>query len=248
MGVSLLDCLKACAAHLPEAFRTAHARLFEDELGARLADRLVSFLEQGIPTGFPLPHFAAECTPPLAQAYEPFREGLTRWQSAGDRLAPEGLRDLAGALVKADTPLILVLLGQRRTPASITDIRALPPSRRPLLAAAHRLHGEGDSLTVAGRALTKHVPRSTEAFWGEVRGPTAVKNERAGQLLDRILDQATWWNVFGHFQHETVYEVRVPTGHGARWGREGEEFIGFLEPFDEERCPSLDNRLSQEPG
>ena len=57
---------------------------------------------------------------------------------------------------------------------------------------------------------------------------------------EAILDAATWWNVFGHFQHDVVYEARVPSGHGARWGFGGNEFIGFLEPFDEEKCPSLD--------
>ena len=38
-------------------------------------------------------------------------------------------------------------------------------------------------------------------------------------------DSATWWNVFGHFAHEVVYEARVPSGHGARWGFGGDEFI-----------------------
>jgi hypothetical protein len=37
--------------------------------------------------------------------------------------------------------------------------------------------------------------------------------------------------VFGHFQHEVVYEARVRSGHGARWAQGGAEFIGFLEPF-----------------
>jgi len=40
-----------------------------------------------------------------------------------------------------------------------------------------------------------------------------------------------------------VFEARLPTGHGARWGHGGEEFIGFLEPFDEEKCPSLSGPL-----
>jgi hypothetical protein len=52
-------------------------------------------------------------------------------------------------------------------------------------------------------------------------------------MLLHILDNTTWWNVFGHFKHVLVYEARVPSGHGARWGQGGDELIGFLEPFDE---------------
>jgi hypothetical protein len=91
----------------------------------------------------------------------------------------------------------------------------------------------GDPLSVAGRALAKHAARCTGAFWGSVTGSTAEKNAAAEVLLRRILDEATWWNVFGHFTHGSVFEARVPSGHGTRWGNGGEEFIGFLEPFDE---------------
>jgi hypothetical protein len=149
------------------------------------------------------------------------------------------LQMFADALANAGCANLLLLLGQRRTPASITDSRGIPPAREQLLAAANRPHTDGDRLTVAGRALTKHVHRSPEAFWGEVTGSAEEKNAAALKVLKRILDNPTWWNVFGHFQHELVYEVRVPSGHGARWGHAGGEFIGFLEPFDEEKCPSL---------
>jgi hypothetical protein len=108
-----------------------------------------------------------------------------------------------------------------------------------LLHSATAGHGDGNPLTVAARALSKHVHRSPEAFWGTVTGSVAEKNAAALRVLNDVLDRTTWWNVFGHFQHELVYEARVPSGHGARWGRLGEEFIGFLEPFDESKCASL---------
>ena len=69
-------------------------------------------------------------------------------------------------------------------------------------------------------------------------GPTAVRNAQAIEVLTRVLTGRTWWNVFGHFAHDTVFEARLPTGHGARWGHDGTEFIGFLEPFDAAKCPS----------
>jgi hypothetical protein len=237
----LHETLKASASLLPESFRAEHARLFEVEHLARLAGRLLACADRGVPEGFPPPHFAAECTPPLAEAWAFFREPTGLWQAAPDRLAGPLLRRFADALTAAGTRNLLILLGQRLTPASLTDARAIPPTRAQLLAAANREHHPADQLTVAARALTKHVPRAGGVFWGEVRGSVAEKNARAVQLLETILDVATWWNVFGHFQHDVVYEARVPSGHGARWGFGGNEFIGFLEPFDEEKCPSLES-------
>jgi hypothetical protein len=237
---TLHEVLRASVPLLPEAFRTEHAHLFEEEHLARLAGRLLTFAEHGVPVRPPPPHFAAECTPPLGEAWAFFRGPVEEWRTAADRLAEPVRQRLAEALVASGTRNLLLLLGQRLTPASITDARAIPPTRAQLLAAANREHNRADRLTVAARALTKHVHRSPEAYWGDVSGPVPHKNALAVRLLNGILDDATWWNVFGHFAHETVYEARVPSGHGARWGLGGSEFIGFLEPFDEEKCPSLD--------
>jgi hypothetical protein len=141
---------------------------------------------------------------------------------------------LAEALVAAGVKNVLVLLGQRMTPASLLDENALPPSRARLLGSAMQEHSASDRLSVAARALSKHAQRSTGAFWGEVAGSVDDKNAAARRLLEQILDQTTWWNVFGHYKHVLVYEARVDSGHGARWGHGGDEFIGFLEPFDDD--------------
>jgi hypothetical protein len=245
--ISLQDTLRASFPLLPMDFRAAHAWLFEEEHVARLADRLLRFAREGVPAAFPLPHFAAECTPPLSDAWAFFREPVAQWQAADDKLSPPLLQRFADALPAAGCKNLLILLGQRLTPASLTDARAIPPARARLLASANREHNPADHLTVAARALSKHAHRSLEAFWGgEVRGSVAEKNARAVEVLNRILDHATWWNVFGHFAHDLVYEARVPSGHGARWGFGGDEFIGFLEPFDEERCPSLEQEADED--
>jgi hypothetical protein len=170
----------------------------------------------------------------LETAFAFFRAPLADWLAGG----PDLPATFARALAEAGLPNLLLILGQRRTPASLTDARAIPPSRARLLASASAGHA-GGPLTVAGRALSKHAQRSSDDFWPEPRGPVAAINAVALSLVERLLDGATWWNVFGHFQHETVFEARIPSGHGARWGRQGEELIGFLEPFDEGRCPSL---------
>jgi hypothetical protein len=237
---SLEETLGAAEPLLPGPFREEHAGLFTDEHLGRLAGRLLDLAEHGVPAAPPPPHFAAECTPSLEGVWAFFGGPMARWRAAPYRPAASLAPAFADALTAAGTDNLLLLLGQRRTPASITDTRAIPPARALLLAAANREHNPADGLTVAARALAKHVHRSPEAFWGDVSGPVLHKNARALQVLNDILDRATWWNVFGHFAHEVVFEARLPSGHGARWGRGGDEFIGFLEPFDEEKCPSLD--------
>jgi hypothetical protein len=239
--IALHQTLHTCAARLPEAIRTEYVRLFDLEHLAKLSASLLALYQHGLSSERPLPHFAAECTPPLAKAWGFFEMAMVHWDAATDRLAETIVQRFADALVTAGIGNILLLLGQRLTSASITDARAIPPTRSELLASANAEHHPGEHLTVAARALTKHVHRSPEAFWGgEVRGSVPEKNALAAQMLNRILDHATWWNVFGHFAHDLVYEARVPSGHGARWGFAGREFIGFLEPFDEEKCPSLE--------
>jgi hypothetical protein len=231
---SIHDALRNSQPHLPEPLRHDLARLFaEEELLAALSTRLLVFARQGVPAGQPPPSFAGECTPPLAEAFAFFQPAVAAWHDTPDSPAVPAL--LADALGSAGLKNVLVLLGQRMTPASLTDASALPPSRAKLLGSAMQAHSDTDRLSVAARALAKHAPRSTGTFWGTVAGSVDDKNAAAQVLLERILDQTTWWNVFGHYKHVLVYEARVATGHGARWGHGGDEFIGFLEPFEEPR-------------
>jgi hypothetical protein len=231
---SIHDALRRSQPHLPESLRRDLARLFRDEeLLAALSTRLLVFTRQGVPASQPPPSFAGECTPPLAEAFGFFQPAVAAWHETPDSPAVPAM--LADALVAAGIRNVLVLLGQRMTPASLLDASALPPARASLLGAAMRPHSDTDKLSVAARALAKHAPRSTGTFWGKVTGSVDDKNALARHLLETILEQTTWWNVFGHYKHVLVYEARVATGHGARWGHGGDEFIGFLEPFEESR-------------
>src|SRR5262249_33843285 len=152
----------------------------------KLAVRLLACAAHGAPAKPPPPYFAAECTPPLAEAWSFFREAVAAWQSADDRQARPVLQALADAFAAAGCATVSLRLGQRGTPASLTAARASPPTRAELLASAHAPHPEGGGLTVAARALTKHVPRAGGVFWGEVRGSTAEKNAAADRVLARI--------------------------------------------------------------
>lgn len=215
--------------HLTPAFRAAHARLWVPEHFARLAERLADWHATGVPAGPPPPHFDAELLPDFAAAFTPFRDVL----DTGDPVR------VAGAVETAGCANLLVLLGQRRTPATLTGPDGIPPTTAELLAAASAKHGVREALTVAARALAKHAGRSGDGFWGEPRGPVAGQNAAADAVVRTILAGRTWWNVFGHYAHDIVFEARLPTGHGARWADGGATFVGFLEPFDIAKCRSL---------
>jgi hypothetical protein len=229
MPDALARALFACQTYVPEPFRSDCVRLFHPEHLAKLAARLDEFHRHGVPHAFPTPHLSMETTPPLREAWVPFAAFMQSWQQSGEQASPDLLRLLAEALVAATIGHVLVLLGQRRTPGSLTDARAIPPPAEELLRATARpYHGR---LSVGARALSKHLQRSRSGYWGELTGNDEAKNQRAHEVLQTMLRDATWWNVFEHYKHQVVFEARVAEGYGARWGRDGQAFIGFLEPF-----------------
>ncbi len=217
---SLAEALGNCQSYLPETFRLQNERLFHPEHLAKLASRLTQFHQEGVPEHYPPPTMDVECTPPMSEIYEPFVEVMDN---------PSDSEALADALVNAGIEKILILLGQRHTPASLTDSRAIPRPSEFLLNSANEIFtGE---LSVGARALTKHLQRTTLEFWGQLSGNDQEKNRIAQEMIQGILSEATWWNVFFHYKHEVVFEARISQGYGARWGSDGEVFIGFLEPF-----------------
>lgn len=123
----------------------------------------------------------------------------------------------------------LNILGQRLTSASIRDENAVPPLREILLEACQQPFNS--EITIAQRAWEKHVGRMDDEFWGEIKGNNSQKQEKVMEKITYILDNRTWWNVFFHYKHELVFEVREKDGHGIRWSHGGRQLIGFLEKF-----------------
>jgi len=123
----------------------------------------------------------------------------------------------------------LNILGQRMTSASIRDENAVPPLREILLEACEQPFNS--EITIAQRAWEKHVGRMDDEFWGEIKGNNSQKQEKVMEKITYILDNRTWWNVFFHYKHELVFEVREKDGHGIRWSHGGRQLIGFLEKF-----------------
>jgi hypothetical protein len=230
MIAALQETLANCVPLVPEVHRGWAAAVLRPDLRERLAGRLLEFHARGGPVERPEPHFFEEVTPPVGPVFDVFRPLLAE-QDCDPRRWAETL-----AAVGIDG--VLLLLGQRRTSASRTDAGGIPPPRETLLASAAGPCNPTRELTVAARAWTKHAPRSESSFWGTPSGGDADKNAAARGILETILDGATWWNVFGHYAHDTVFEARLPSGHGARWGNGGSVFIGFLEPFLKEERPA----------
>jgi len=176
------------------------------------------------------PSFAGETTPsikPLATQLLPsFRAAL------GQPTAASSQQKFSKALQSIGLNGCLLLLGQRQTSASLANKKAFPPSYTQLLTASKRKHHPKQQLSVAARAWAKHAARSKASWWGQVMGNPAVQNQHAQKLIQTILTQLSWWNVFGHYRKDIVFEARIRAGYGARWGNRGQTFIGFLEPFD----------------
>ena len=123
----------------------------------------------------------------------------------------------------------LDLLGQRLTSASLRDENAVPPLQNILIEACEKPFN--NEITIAQRAWEKHVGRMDDRFWGEIKGNNQQKQQKVMDKIRYILDNKTWWNVFFHYKHGLVYEVREKEGHGIRWSHGGNRLIGFLEIF-----------------
>ncbi len=123
----------------------------------------------------------------------------------------------------------LNILGQRLTSASLRDENAIPPLENVLIESC--LKPFNDEVSMAQRAWEKHVGRMDDEFWGEVKGNNQQKQQKVMEKIIYIIKNKTWWNVFYHYKHELVYEIREKDGHGIRWSQDGTRLIGFLETF-----------------
>ncbi|CAH8333309.1 unnamed protein product [Eruca vesicaria subsp. sativa] len=127
------------------------------------------------------------------------------------------------------------LLGLSHTTGSISH--ALPPPRSLLLSSfmiPYKPKIKGCRLSHGARALSKHVDRSSDRFWGVLSGSDSDKNRLAMDIINSFIGQCCWMNIHIVPPHGEVFEIRVVQGYGARWCRDGTKFIGFLEPYSED--------------
>ncbi|XP_038690740.1 uncharacterized protein LOC119989356 isoform X4 [Tripterygium wilfordii] len=124
------------------------------------------------------------------------------------------------------------LLGLVQTAGTISD--GLPPPRSSLLSSfmlPFNPKVKGSVLTTGARALMKHAERSSDRYWGGILGNDYDKNRHAMEVISRLMSNCCWINVHIVPPHGVVFEIRVASGYGARWSKDGNKFIGFLEPY-----------------
>ncbi|KAA0126017.1 hypothetical protein FY557_19495 [Chryseobacterium sp. SN22] len=167
-----------------------------------------------------LPFFNEEVKPDREESFRLFLSIIESENSAKKK---------AGQLEEIPFKHWLNVLGQRLTSASLRDEKAIPPLQDALIEACEKPFNS--EITMAQRAWEKHVGRRNDQFWGEVKGNNRQKQQVVMEKIDYIFNHKTWWNIFFHYKHGLVYEVREAEGHGIRWNHDGTRLIGFLEIF-----------------
>ena len=114
---------------------------------------------------------------------------------------------------------LLTCMGIRKTTGSSDR---LPPTRselvqlfnQPIQQIIEEKKGAGHSsntiltrLTVGGRALVKHAHRSSEVFWGVIKGTEEAINKNANIMLNKLLNECVWVNV--HWLPHDQYTLEV---------------------------------------
>lgn len=209
--------------HLTEEWLDKYAYFIEIECFTQFQFNLISMLIKGQPKDVQ-PHYNDEIHIDLSETIAQFRKLYAHQQNVEDFI-----RDYAKLLMETPFIQLLAVMGQRFTDSSATDETALPPPRETLIKSCRIAYN--NEITVARRAWEKHLGRGHTDFWGAMKGNNDKKEKQVRQLVEHIIDNASWWNVFYHYKHGWVYEIRIPNGNGIRWNREGTELIGFLEPF-----------------
>jgi hypothetical protein len=171
------------------------------------------------------PNPSFETTPKLSALFRALYQTMVQYRET------ENLKPIIRELNNLG-PKILYLIGLRSTAGTEFSKESIPPDDEILLEASKEKYN--NKLTVAARSWSKHAFKCESNYWPQIRGNPDTINDKTMEIIENLLDNKTWWNVFGHFKHDFVYEIRDKTGHGARWSIDGNTFIGFVEPLDPE--------------
>ncbi|MHA7058679.1 hypothetical protein ACWGOQ_0015750 [Aquimarina sp. M1] len=219
--MKLLKTIQNSKQFLSDSYKERYADFLHEEHLLILAKKLERYNQFRVPKNLLLPHFDEEITPPLSEVFKNFETLLQHPNTTP--------KDWAETIETTPFEYLLILIGQRWTAATLKNEKAIPPLQKNLLNSCFIPFN--DQICMATRAWEKHMGRSTDNFWGEMKGNPTEKEEKVRKLITDMIQNKTWWNIFYHYRHELVYEIRVPSGHGIRWNADGTKLIGFLEPF-----------------
>ncbi|MTH15547.1 hypothetical protein [Flavobacterium sp. LC2016-01] len=219
--------IKAIIPDLNSEWKEKYALFLADENLNLFSENLISFHSQKSDI-IRMPYFQEEIIVSLQDAVSHFESVLKDFENNSDQLKS----NLIHSLENVPFEIILLILGQRLTSASRRDETGIPPLREILLESCFKPFNK--EISIAVRAWEKHVGRKKDSIFGEIKGNAIQKKENVEKLIHYIINHKTWWNIFYHYKHGLVYEVRVQNGQGLRWSADGKQFIGFLEDFLEE--------------
>ncbi|MFD2940796.1 hypothetical protein [Flavobacterium notoginsengisoli] len=223
----LFNEIKAVIPDLSKEWKEKYALFLTDENLELFSENLISYYSQKAEVSR-LPYFKEEIIISLQDAVFCFKAVLENLENNS-----EGLKNsLIEAFEKTPFEIILLILGQRLTSASRRDETGIPPLREILLESCFEPFNK--EISIAVRAWEKHVGRKKDSIFGEVKGNAIQKKENVEKLIHYMINHKTWWNIFYHYKHGLVYEIRVENGQGMRWSADGKQFVGFLEDFLEE--------------
>lgn len=218
--------IKAVIPYLDRRWKEKYALFLTDENLQLFAENLISFRNQKSEI-VRLPYFKEEIIISVQDVVSNFN-GLENLENNSDEMQTS----LVESFEKTPFEILLLILGQRLTPASVRDETAIPPAKE-ILAESCFMPFNND-ISIVERAWEKHVGRKTDSILGEIKGNRKQKRCLVEKLVNQIIKDKTWWNIFYHFKHGLVYEIRIENGQGMRWSADGKRFIGFLENFLDE--------------
>lgn len=223
----LFNEIKAVIPDLSKEWKEKYALFLTDENLELFSENLISYYSQKIEI-LRLPYFKDEIIVSLQDAVFCFKDVLENFENNSEELK----NSLIQTFEKTPFEVTLLILGQRLTSASKRDETGIPPEREVLLESCFEPFNK--EISIASRAWEKHVGRKKDSIFGEIKGNVIQKKEKVEKLIHYIINHKTWWNIFYHYKHGLVYEIRVQNGQGLRWSADGKQFIGFLEDFLEE--------------
>ena len=207
-------------------WKSKYAMLLDNEHWTTIGERIFSFAFKNRIYHPPLPIFNEEIIVDYPRHYQYFEQ----LKSIIGKAENERAQLIAKTIEETPIQSLLLILGQRRTPATITNENGIPPVKEKLLKSCFEPYNE--QICKAARAREKHISRNEKnSFWGKIEGTPAEKEQAAKATVKKIIEEKTWWNVFTHYKHDVVYEARVASGEGIRWKKDELQLIGFLEPF-----------------
>lgn len=157
--------------------------LLHDEHWNVIGERVFHYLFDNTINHNPLPVFIEEIISDFPSHYKYFEKIKYALEKNENELA----QIIAKTIEETPIESLLVILGQRKTPATIINENGIPPLKDQLLESCFELYNE--QICKAARAREKHISRiEGDTFWGRIEGTPDEKEQVAKIIVRRIID------------------------------------------------------------